>query len=86
MTFDLINALFELIGALLGWLNVRQLQRDKRVSGVYWPVTAFFAAWGYWNLLYYPALGQWISAAAGLLLALANTAWVILALRYRRAA
>lgn len=84
MSADVGNAMFELVGALLGWLNVRQLLRDRSVSGVYWPVTAFFAAWGYWNLFYYPALGQWFSAWAGALLALANTAWVVLALRFRR--
>lgn len=84
MTFDLINATFELVGAILGWINVRQILRDREVKGVYWPVTAFFAAWGYWNLAYYPALGQWYSAGAGLLLAASNTAWVVIALRLQR--
>ena len=83
MTFDYINAAFECVGAFLSWMNVRRLISDKKVAGVHWQVVGFFAAWGYWNLFYYPSLGQWWSTAAGGLLALANTVWVVLALRYQ---
>lgn len=75
---DLINALFEFIGALLTWRNFVQLRRDRQVRGVYWPATAFWAAWGLWNLAYYPSLGQWWSFAAGVLLVAGNVAWVVL--------
>ena len=40
---------------------------------------AFFTAWGIWNLVYYPAIGQWYSFAAGIVLAAGNLAWVMLA-------
>jgi hypothetical protein len=82
---DGINGLFELGGGALCWLNVRQLLRDRRVSGIYWPVQAFFALWGWWNLYYYPALGQWVSFAGGVVLVLGNTLWVVMALRCGRA-
>jgi hypothetical protein len=59
---DAVNAGFELVAALLTWRNVLQLYRDKQVKGVYWPAWAMFAAWGLWNLYYYPHLGQWLSA------------------------
>lgn len=78
---DLINGGFELIGAYFTWRNFVQLRRDRHLAGVYWPTTAFFAAWGLWNLIYYPALGQWASFAGGVLLVAGNVAWVALAIR-----
>jgi hypothetical protein len=78
---DIINGLFELVGAFMTWRNYVQLRRDGEVRGVYWPVTAFFAAWGLWNLYYYPSLGQWFSFAAGVLLVGWNIAWAIKAWR-----
>lgn len=43
---DWINGGFELIGGFLCWFNVKKLLKDKRIDGVYWPVTAFFTLWG----------------------------------------
>jgi hypothetical protein len=84
MTPDAINASFELIGAALAWLNFWRLWNDGEVKGVYWPVTAFFAVWGVWNVYYYPSLGQWLSAAAGVVLCAGNFAWVGLVLWLER--
>jgi len=82
MNHDVINALFECGGGLLLIVNVARLIRDKRISGVsVWP-TAWWTAWGAWNLFYYPALGQWASFAAGILVVIANAAWVGLAVWY----
>lgn len=84
MWADLTNALFELAGAALVWVNVRQILRDQAVRGIFWPAQALFAAWGWWNVYYYgPHLGQWLSWGAGIVMVLANTVWVILAIRYR---
>ena len=80
---DLINGLFELAGAAFTWRNAIQLRRDREIRGVYWPTAGFFTAWGAWNLLYYPALGQWFSFAGGVLLVSGNIAWVAMALRLR---
>lgn len=86
MSNDLINGGFELVGAVMVWLSVLALYRQKEVRGVFWPSWAFFAAWGMWNLHYYPSLEQMVSFYAGLLLVSGNVAWVVLALYYRRAA
>ncbi|MBA3034845.1 MAG: hypothetical protein KKF85_03545 [Gammaproteobacteria bacterium] len=80
---DLINGSFELVGAYFTWRNWLQLRRDRHLAGVYWPTTAFFSAWGLWNLVYYPALDQWASFAGGVLLVSGNVAWVVLAVRLR---
>ena len=84
MSLDYVNGSFETFGSLIGWLNVRQIIRDKKVSGVYWPTQIFFATWGVWNLYYYTALDQPISFWGGLILALANIIWVILAKYYEK--
>ena len=84
MTHDVVNALFECGGGLLLIINVARLIRDKKISGVsVWP-TAWWTLWGIWNLFYYPVLAQWASFAAGILVVLANAAWVGLAVWYGR--
>lgn len=80
---DLINGLFELVGAGFTWRNAWQLRIDHEIRGVYWPTSLFFAAWGLWNLVYYPELGQWASFAAGVVLMAGNIAWVTQAILLR---
>lgn len=82
-TPDLINGLFELLGAYYSWRNARQLYLDRSIRGVYWPAWVFYSAWGLWNLYYYPALDQWFSAAAGAVLVAGNLAWIGVAVRFR---
>lgn len=77
MSPDLINGCVELVGSVFTWRNAYQLYRDRKVSGVYWPATAFFTLWGFWNLYYYPVLGQWFSLAGGTMLSLGNAAWLL---------
>ncbi|KKM73373.1 hypothetical protein LCGC14_1411110 [marine sediment metagenome] len=81
---DAVNGLFELTGGVFCLLNVQRILRDKSVRGVSITASAYFAAWGYWNMFYYPHLGQWASFAGGLSVTLANTVWVGLALWYWR--
>lgn len=82
-TADLINASFEMFGAVFVWLNVKQLYIDKTVKGIDWRVTAFWTAWGVWNLFYYPALGQHLSFYAGIILVIGNLTWVGLLAYYK---
>lgn len=79
---DLVNGVFEAAGGLMCWLNVQKIMKDKSVVGVYWPVQAFFSAWGIWNLYYYPALGQWASFWGGVFLVAGNSTWTFLAAHY----
>lgn len=83
MTPDLINACFELGGALLIWANVRRLYQHKAVRGVFAPVFVFYTLWGFWNCIFYPAIGQWLSFYAGAGTTLGNLTWCALAWRYR---
>lgn len=80
---DLFNGLFELCGAAFIGLHIRQILKDKSIKGVSIPATMFFTAWGFWNLFYYPHLGQWLSFAGGIAIVTANVVWISLMLRYR---
>jgi len=81
---DLINGLIELIGALLLVHNCWLLYQHKKVQGVSVMTTAFFSAWGVWNLYFYPSNKLWFSFGGGLCLAAANLTWVGMAIYYAR--
>ncbi len=77
MNNDLINGLFEFLGAIFIWKNFFTLLKDKEVKGIYYPSVVFFTLWGIWNIFYYPSLNQWISFVGGIVLALGNVFWVV---------
>lgn len=79
---DLINGTFEMIGGFFLWSNVYRLYKDKTLRGINIEPVAFFSAWGYWNLYYYPSLDQWFSFIGGLNIVAANTVWVAQAVYY----
>jgi len=81
-TQDLINAGFECSAGILLWMNVIKLYKDKVLRGVAITPTLVFTLWGYWNLYYYPHLNQTLSFLAGILVTIANTTWVVLAIHY----
>jgi hypothetical protein len=81
-TPDIINGSFEVAGSIMTWMNVRQVWRDRGHAGIYPPAIAVFFAWGFWNLFYYPHLGQWFSFLGGLSLVLANLMWLIGIVRF----
>lgn len=80
---DVVNGSFELGGGLLMWLNVQAIRRDKCVRGVSLVPALLFTTWGWWNLAYYPHLGQWFSFWGGVVLVLANSVWIYYAWKYR---
>ena len=82
MNPDMINAAFEAGGALGVFHSCYRLYQDKQVRGVSPWAVALFAAWGLWNLFYYPHLGQWWSFAAGVMVMVGNTTWVMMAAYY----
>lgn len=75
---DLINGSFEFIGALAVVNNIRVLYNDKAIKGFSVLSSVFFLSWGYWNLVFYPHLNQWLSFVGGCCLAICNTIWIIM--------
>lgn len=82
MNIDAINGFFEAGLAIMLWLNLRRLIKDKRVAGFDWRVTGFTTLWGVWNLYYYPALEQMISFYADIGVVTANALWLALVAYY----
>ena len=81
---DIINGVFEAGGGIMNWLNVMAIYKDKKVRGINIWAWLLFTLWGYWNLYYYPSLNQWISFCGGLVIVMANSVWIILAIKYRK--
>jgi uncharacterized membrane protein HdeD (DUF308 family) len=84
MFIDTGNAIFEMAGAIFTLVNVVKLYKDKQIRGVYWPIWIFYTLWGFWNLYYYPMVDCWWSFVAGIFLVTFNTAWIVLAFKYRK--
>lgn len=85
MTPDLLNGLFEFFAGISVLFNVLRLYKDKVLKGFDWRTTAFFTSWGFYNLFYYPHLGQWLSFTGGLCIVTFNCIWLTMCYRYRNA-
>ena len=83
---DIINGAFESVAGVLIWMNVITLYKDKTITGVHWCPVLVFTLWGFWNLVYYPHLGQWISFFGGIAVVTANTTWLIQMVYYKNRA
>lgn len=81
---DKLNGIFELVGGLFIILSCIKLYKDKKVRGVSYIHISYFTLWGYWNIHYYPHLGQWMSFAGSLAMTLVNTIWLGMIFYYRR--
>lgn len=81
---DMINGAFESCGVFFIMLSIKRLRAEKEVKGVDWKHIAFFTTWGFWNLYYYPSLGQWFSWCGGLAITVANATWVVMLIYYGR--
>jgi len=79
---DKINGAFEMFGGFFVCLNIHSVWTLKSVAGVSWVAVAFFTIWGYWNLFYYPNLGQKFSGLGAWFVAIANTVWLALLIYY----
>lgn len=76
MNPDVFNGVLQVCGAGFVVISIVKLNGDRLVRGVSWLHVGFFTVWGYWNLFYFPHLGQWVSFAGALVIVLANTIWM----------
>lgn len=82
---DIINGCFEAFGSVAVLFSCARLLKDKQVKGISLITTGFFTSWGFWNLYYYPSLGQSLSGLAAGGVCAANCLWCLLIIRYRKA-
>ena len=83
---DQINGLFEAGLAVMLFLNLRRLSKDKVVKGFDYRVVVFTTAWGVWNLFYYPSLDQWWSFYGGIAVVTMNATWLAMVWYFKRQA
>lgn len=83
-TNDIINASFELGGGLMVIPSILNIMKTKSADGIATSTITFFTLWGIWNVYYYPAMEQPLSATAAVLLTTANLTWWSLIIRYRK--
>ncbi len=83
MNFDMINGLILLGGAFVSTLNIHQILKDGSVKGIHWFPTLYFVIWGYWNIIYFYSSSSFISTIGSVVLAIANTTWLLLILYYK---
>lgn len=83
MIQDLINGSFEVAAGLAVLHHCAVLRHDRQVRGLSIPAVFFFTAWGFWNIYYYPFLGQPLSFAGGIFVTVANCTYLALLLQYR---
>ena len=84
MNSDIINGLFE-FGAIFSVMgHIVQLKKDKVVKGIYIPSIVFFNLWGFWNVYYYPSLGQTYSFLAGIVLVITNCFYLYYLMKYKK--
>lgn len=86
MIQDIINGGFEFAAGLAVLRHCAVLQRDRQVRGVSIPAMFFFTAWGFWNIYYYPFLGQPFSFVGGIFVTVANCGYLALLMQYRAGA
>ncbi|MDT3735535.1 MAG: hypothetical protein ROZ00_04870 [Denitratisoma sp.] len=79
---DIVNGSFEAAAGIAVINHCFALWRDKEVRGLSVASVAFFAAWGVWNLFYYPHLDQFYSFAGGVFITFANAIYVAMLVHF----
>lgn len=59
---NLLNSCFEAIAALLGWISVYKLYRQRQVTGVFAPSFVFSALWSCTAIFYYASHNDMFSS------------------------
>lgn len=76
MNPDYTQACWELGSAVFSILNVLAIRKSRSIAGVHWAPTAFFCAWGIYNLWFYAALHLPTAWWAGLAITCTNLLWL----------
>ena len=82
MSPDIINALFEIVGAFAILISAHKCYKHKSAEGVSFVMTGFFFLWGLWNIYFYPSLDQVFSFYAGVVMVVCNLFYTALIIKY----
>lgn len=84
ITPDHINAFFECSGLFFVFPSIIALYRTKSAEAISLWTVFFFTSWGFWNMWYYPSLGQFWSGVGAYGVAGANSIWLGLIIYYKK--
>lgn len=73
-----LNAAFEAVAAVLAWVSVYRLHRDRRVSGVFVGQILFSLVWGLLCPFYYIEHGDYLSMVGACARDAATAVWLLL--------
>lgn len=76
VTPDLINGLFQVVGAIIQWGNVVRIRKHQSVKGFDPKSIAFFSIYGVWCLYFFQGLDQWLSFIGGVMIVAVNLLWL----------
>ena len=82
MEADLINSMFEFVGAGAVALSAYSCYQNKSADGVHWFSVMFFFIWGWWNLYFYGSLDQTASLIASMLMVIIQMVYMVLVIKY----
>lgn len=81
---DVTQAMWEAGSACLQLLNLRAVRRARKVEGVHWLPTAFYFAWGIYNIWFYRVLSLPFAFWASLAITAVNLTWLLHVWYYAR--
>ncbi|KKM77927.1 hypothetical protein LCGC14_1365090 [marine sediment metagenome] len=81
---DNVNGLFEFLSGFFLLLHCVKMYQDKKIRGISLLAGIYFVTWSYWNLFYYPCLGQWGSFGGGVFSTMIHTIWFFMIVYYTR--
>ena len=81
MTIEMLEGLFYILGAVLAWMNARQLYVDRTLKGVHWGTPIFLTIFSLWSLFVNPLQSVWLAHYASIAMLVGNLIWVSLLLR-----
>ena len=82
MRNDIIQACFNIGGAIAISSSIIKLYQEKIVRGVHWPMMIFFMSWSSYNIYFYSFLEQSYSFYAGFSILTAEITYLYLLLYY----
>ncbi len=81
MSVEIFEGIFYVGGAVLSWMNVRQLYLDRVLKGVHGFTPFFFTVFSLWSLLSNPLHSAWLVHYASITMLLGSLIWLALLLR-----
>ena len=79
---DIVNGIFECAGLFFIVPSIVKTVKSKTTDSVSYVTLAFFTAWSFWNIYFYPSNGLTVSFVGSIFIGIANLVWLVLVVKY----